>query len=94
LEDTASYAPVVSTQAGHEESTGPQVRQAPRKTGDVQPTVSAPRERVEEPFQTTPAGPSVSYVDPMLLVQLVKAVMESMANVVTPMPAPPPAPII
>jgi hypothetical protein len=30
----------------------------------------------------------------MLLAQLVKAVMEGMANVATPMPAPPPAPII
>jgi hypothetical protein len=26
LEDTASHTPVVSTRAGHEESTGPQVR--------------------------------------------------------------------
>jgi hypothetical protein len=26
LEDTTSHAPLVSTQAGHEESTGPQVR--------------------------------------------------------------------
>jgi hypothetical protein len=26
LEDTASHAPVVSTQAGHEESSGPQIR--------------------------------------------------------------------
>jgi len=53
-----------------------------------------PRERVEEAPQTTPAGPSVSYVDPMLLAQLVKAVMEGMANVATSMPAPPPVPII
>jgi hypothetical protein len=30
----------------------------------------------------------------MLLAQLVKAVMEVMANAATPMPAPPPAPII
>ena len=30
----------------------------------------------------------------MLLAQLVKAVMEGMANAATPMPAPPPAPII
>jgi len=44
LEDTTSPAPVISTQAGHEESTGPQVRQAPKKTGDVQPTMSASRE--------------------------------------------------
>jgi hypothetical protein len=56
--------------------------------------MSAPGERVEEPPQTTPAGPSVSYVDPMLLAQLVKAVMEGMANAATPMPAPAPAPII
>ena len=56
--------------------------------------MSAPWERVEEPTQTTPAGPFVSYVDPMLLAQLIKAVMEGMANVSTPMPAPPPAPII
>jgi hypothetical protein len=94
LEDTASHAPVVSTQAGHEESSGPQIRQAPRQIGDVRPTMSAPRERVEEPPQTTPAGPSISYVDPMLLAQLVKAVMEGVANVATAMPAPPPAPII
>ena len=47
-----------------------------------------PRERVEEAPQTTPAGPSVSYVDPMLLAQLVKAVMEGMANAATSMPAP------
>jgi hypothetical protein len=94
LEDTASHAPAISTQAGHEESTGPQVRQAPGKTGDVRPTVSTPREQAEEPPQTTPAGPSVSYVDSMLLAQLVKAVMEGMANVATPMPAPPPAHII
>jgi hypothetical protein len=94
LEDTASHAPLVSTQAGHEESTGPQVRQAPRQTGDVWPTVSALRERVEEPYYTTPARPSVSHVDPMLLTQLVKAVMESMANVATLMPASPLAPII
>jgi hypothetical protein len=67
LEDTALHAPVVSTQVGHEESMGPQIRQAPRQTGDVRPTMSAPRERVEEPPKTTPAGPSVSYVDPMLL---------------------------
>jgi hypothetical protein len=60
LEDTASYTPVVSTQAGHEESSGPQIRQAPRQTGDVWLTMSAPRERVDEPPQTTPAGPSVS----------------------------------
>jgi len=32
LEDTASHAPAISTQAGHEESTGPQVTQAPGKT--------------------------------------------------------------
>jgi len=94
LEDIASHALVVSTQAGHEESSGPQIRQAPMQTGDVRPTMLAPRERVEEPPQTTPAGPSVSYVDPMLLAQLVKAVMEGMANAATPMPAPPPAPII
>ena len=94
LEDTASHIPIVSTQAGHEESSGPQIRQAPRQTGDVRPTMSAPQERVEEPLQTTPTGPSVSYVDPMLLAQLVKAVMEGMANVATPMPAPPLAPII
>ena len=94
MEDTASHAPVVSTQEGHEESTGPQIGQAPRQTGDVQPTMSAPRERVEEPPQTTPTGSSVSYVDPMLLAQLVKAVMKVMANAATPMPAPPPAPII
>jgi hypothetical protein len=93
LEDTASHALVVSTQAGHEESSGPQIRQAPRQTGDVRPTMSAPWERVEEPPQTTPAGPSISYVDPMLLAQLVKAVMEGMANAATPMPAPPLAPI-
>jgi hypothetical protein len=67
LEDTASHAPTISTQAGHEESTGPQIGQAPRQTGDVRPTMLAPRERVEEPPQTTPAEPSVSYVDPMLL---------------------------
>jgi hypothetical protein len=72
LEDIASHAPVVSTQAGHEESTGPQIGQAPRQTGDVQPTMSAQRERVEEPPQTTPAGSSVSDVDPMLLAQLAK----------------------
>jgi hypothetical protein len=54
----------------------------------------APRERVEEPSQTTPVGPSVSYVDPMLLAQLVKAKIEGIANVATPMPAPLPAPII
>jgi len=94
LEDIASDAPVVSTQAGHEESSGPQIREAPRQTEDVRPTTSAPRERVEEAPQTTPAGPSVSYVDPMLLAQLVKAVMEGMANAATSMPAPPPAPII
>ncbi|XP_061947386.1 uncharacterized protein LOC133670792 [Populus nigra] len=94
LEDTASHAPVVSTQAGHEELSGPQIRQASRQIGDVRPTMSAPGERVEEPPQTTPAGPSVSYVDPMLLAQLVKAVMEGMANAATPMPAPAPAPII
>jgi len=51
--------------------------------------VSAPRKRAEEPLQTTPAGPSVSYVDLMLLDQLVKAIMEGMASVATPMPAPP-----
>jgi len=56
--------------------------------------VSAPQERAEEPPQTTPARPSVLYVDPMLLAQLVKAVMEGMTNTTTPMPAPPPAPII
>jgi hypothetical protein len=56
--------------------------------------MSAPWERVEEPPQTTPAGLSVSYVDPMLLAQLVKAIMEGMANAATPMQAPPPAPII
>jgi hypothetical protein len=67
LEDIASHTPVVSTQAGYEKSTGPQIRKAPRQTGDVRLTMSAPRERVEEPPQTTPAGPSVSYVDPMLL---------------------------
>jgi len=67
LEDTASHALVVLTQVGHEESMGSQIRQAPRQTGDVWPTVSAPRERVEEPPQTTPAWPSVSYVDLMLL---------------------------
>jgi hypothetical protein len=94
LKDTASHSPVVSTQAGHEESTGPQVRQAPRQTRDVRLTVSAPRERVEEPHQTTLARPSISYVDPMLLAQLVKTVMESMANAATPMPASPLAPII
>jgi len=44
LEDTASHAPVVSTQAGHEELSGSQIRQAPRQTGDVRPTMSAPRE--------------------------------------------------
>jgi hypothetical protein len=82
------------TQARHEESTGPQVKQAPRQTGDVRPTVSAPQERAEEPPQTTPAGPSVLYVDPMLLAQLVKAVMEGMTNTATPMPALPPAPIL
>ena len=94
LEDTASHASVVSTHARHEELSGPQIRQASRQTGDVRPTMSAPGERVEEPPQTTPAGPSVSYVDPMLLAQLVKAVMEGMANAATPIPAPPPAPII
>jgi len=94
LEDTASLAPVVSTQAGHEESSGPQIRQAPRQTGDVRSTMSAPRERVEEPPQTTPTRPSISYVDLMLLAQLVKAVMEGMANAATPIPAPPPTPII
>jgi hypothetical protein len=67
LEDTTSNATVVSTQVGHEESTGTQIRQAPRQTGDVRPTMSAPRERVDEPPQTTPTGPFVSYVDPMLL---------------------------
>jgi len=46
LEDTASHAPKVSTQVGHEELTGPQIRQAPRQTGDVRPTMSTPRERV------------------------------------------------
>jgi len=56
--------------------------------------VSAPQERAEEPPQTTPAGPFVLYVDPMLLAQLVKAVMEGMTNTATLMPAPPPAPII
>jgi hypothetical protein len=56
--------------------------------------VSAPQQRAEEPPQTTPAGPSVLYVDPMLLTQLVKAVMEGMTNTTTPMPALPPAPII
>jgi len=56
LEDTASHAPVVSTQAWHEESSGPQIRQVPRQTGDVRPTMLAPRERVEEPPQTTPQG--------------------------------------
>jgi hypothetical protein len=94
LKDTTSHSPVVSTQAGHEESTGPQVRQVPRQTRDVRLTVSAPRERVEEPHQTTLARPSISYVDPMLLAQLVKIVMESMANAATPMPAPPLTPII
>jgi hypothetical protein len=67
LEDTTSHAPVVSTQTGHEESSGPQIRQAPRQTGDVRLTMSAPREQVEEPPHTTLAGPSVSYVDLMLL---------------------------
>ena len=67
LEDTASHALVVLTQGGHEESMGPQIRQAPRQTGDVQSTILAPCERVEEPPQTTPIGPSISYVDPMLL---------------------------
>jgi len=47
LEDIASHTPIVSTQAGHEESTGPQIRKAPRQTGDVRLTMSAPRERVE-----------------------------------------------
>jgi hypothetical protein len=94
LEDTASHAPEVSTQVGHEELTGPQIRQAPRQPRDVRPTMSAPQEQVEVPPQTTPVGPSVSYVDPMLLAQLVKAVMEGMANDATPMPAPLPVPII
>jgi hypothetical protein len=39
LKDTASHALVVSTQAGHEEVTGPQIRQAPRQTRDVRPTM-------------------------------------------------------
>jgi hypothetical protein len=56
--------------------------------------MSAPWERVEEPPQTIPAGPSVSYVYPMLLAQLVKATMEGMANAAIPMPTPPPTPII
>jgi len=94
LEDTASHAPVVSTQAGHEELSGPQIRQASRQNRDVRPTMSAPGEQVEEPPHTTHAGPSVFYVDPMLLAQLVKAVMEGMANAATPMPAPAPASII
>jgi hypothetical protein len=59
LEDTASHAPEISTQAGHEESTGPQIRHAPRQTGDVRSTMSAPLEQKEEPPQTTLAGPSV-----------------------------------
>jgi len=46
------------------------------------------------PPQTTPTGPSVSYVDSMLLAQIVKAIMEGMANAATPIPAPPPTPII
>jgi len=94
LKDTTSHATVVSTQAGHEELSGPQIRQAPRQTGDVQLTISAPWERVEEPPQTIPAGPSISYVYPMLLAQLVKATMEGMANAVIPMPTPSPTPII
>ena len=44
LEDTASHTLVVSTQVGHEELMGPQIRQAPRQTGDVRLTMSAPRE--------------------------------------------------
>ena len=67
LEDTALHAPVVSTQVGHEESTGPQIRKELRQTRDVQPTMSAPWERVEDPPHITPTGPSISYVDPMLL---------------------------
>ena len=94
MEDTASHVLIVSTQVGHEESSGPQIRQAPRQIGDVRPTMLALQERVEEPPQTTPVGPSVSYVNPMLLAQLFKAVMEGMANAATPMPAPPLAPII
>jgi hypothetical protein len=49
LEDTASHAPVVWTQVGHEELTGPKIRQAPIQTRDVRPTMSAPREQVEVP---------------------------------------------
>jgi len=94
LKDTTSHATVVSTQAGHEESSGPQIKQAPRQTGDVRLTMSAPWERVEEPPQTIPAGPSISYVYPVLLAQLVKATMEGMANAVIPMPTPSPTPII
>ena len=51
LEDTVSHAPAISTQAGHEESTGPQVRQAPGKTGDVRPTVSAHRNKQRSPLR-------------------------------------------
>jgi hypothetical protein len=93
LKDTAWHAPALSTQARHEESTGPQVRQVPRQAGDVQPTVSTLLERAEEPPQTTPGRPSVSYVDLMLLAQLLKAVVEGMTSVAAHMPAPSLAPI-
>jgi len=55
--------------------------------------VSTLLERAEEPPQTTPGRPSVSYVDLMLLAQLLKAVVEGMTSVAAHMPAPSLAPI-
>ena len=73
--------------------TRPQVRRAPKQVGDVQVTFSASQEQANEPPQTTLIWPSISYVDPILLVQLVKAEMEGMTSATTPMLVPLSAPI-
>ncbi|KAL9400951.1 hypothetical protein Peur_004800 [Populus x canadensis] len=94
LDDTASHAPIIPPETLQGEDTMAGEGPRPHQTEGTPSVAMEQRERPEAQPSTVPTGVPPQYVDAGLLVQIVKAVMEGMANSVaqtTPTTQNPPA---
>jgi len=83
LDDTASHTLIISSKPLRERTVEAGEDRIPNRMEKIPPVEMGQQERVEAHPLTVPTKVPPSYVDPRLLVQTVKVVMEGMASSTT-----------
>ena len=83
LDDTASHAPMILPKILQREAGVTEEDERPNETREVPPVATERQERSETQPSAIPTGVPSQSVDPGLLAQIVKVVMEGMASATT-----------